>query len=170
ADYLWMYTDGWGGNASLTSNLSCTSPRARGCWSHRDELLGADPGTNPGVGLLCRNCEMGAAVSIANGTTSFVDLIERPARGAPPMTFTWARNVVPFLTSPARKMPRAAAATRASRAALRRYVAMRHASVHSHWARWSPRGARIASCHRPRVTSLHGRSACPTKTFKRAGR
>jgi len=169
ADYLWMYTDGWGGNPARTSNLSCTSSRAKGCWSHRDQLLGADPGTNPGVGLLCRNCEMGAAVSIAKGTTSLVDLIERPAHGAPPMTFTWSRDVVPFLTSPVRPAVKSVP-TSASRAALRHLAATRHAAMHSHWPQWSTRAAGTTSCHRSHHASPNGHLVCRTKTSKRTGK
>ena len=98
ADYIWMYADGWGGSASQTSNIACTSPSAAGCWAHRDELLGSDPGFNPGVGLTTTTCEMGTGFAMVNGNASYVDLVETPAKGAqPPMTFTWAANVAPFL-------------------------------------------------------------------------
>ncbi len=90
ADYIWMYDDGWAGSASATSNVVCTSAGAAGCWAHRDELLGSDPGFNPGVGLSCQDCEMGTGFAVVNGSGSFVDLVELPAAGAPPMTFTWA--------------------------------------------------------------------------------
>jgi hypothetical protein len=93
ADYIWMYDDGWGGSAANTSNVACTSATATGCWAHRDELLGSDPGYNPGVGLNCQDCEMGTGFAIVNGSSSFVDLIEIP-KGAPPaMTFTWAEEL-----------------------------------------------------------------------------
>jgi hypothetical protein len=97
ADYGWMYDDGWGGNQALTENGNCTSATAVGCWGHRDELLGSDGSYNPGVGLRCTNCEMGAGFVVARGTTSFTDLVERPRAQAPAMFFTWAKNVVPFL-------------------------------------------------------------------------
>jgi hypothetical protein len=96
ADYIWMYDDGWGGSNN-TSNVVCTSAGAAGCWAHRDELLGYDPGYNPGVGLMCTTCEMGTGFSLVNGTSaSYVDLIEMPKSGEPPMTFTWA-DERPFL-------------------------------------------------------------------------
>ena len=95
ADYLWMYDDGWGGK-SATPNEDCTSARAAGCWSHRDEILGSDPGYNPGVGAHCTTCEVGAA-GVSRGSGSFTALIELPAGAPPAMTFTWARNVVPYL-------------------------------------------------------------------------
>ncbi len=97
ADYMWMYADGWGGSVAATSNVACTSARAAGCWAHRDELLGYDPGFNPGVGLGTANCEMGVGFAVVGSSGSFVDLIESPAATPPAMSFTWARNVVPYL-------------------------------------------------------------------------
>jgi hypothetical protein len=97
ADYIWMYDDAWGGSAATTSNITCTSARAAGCWAHRDELLGSDPGYNPGVGLSCTNCEMGTGFAMVNGGASYVDLIEIPRGSTPPMSFTWANNVLPYL-------------------------------------------------------------------------
>ncbi|MGH9021317.1 MAG: hypothetical protein ACRDV0_09935, partial [Acidimicrobiales bacterium] len=96
ADYVWMYDDGWGG-AGQTANIACTSSGAAGCWAHRDELLGSDPGFNPGVGLGCTTCEMGTGFALVNGTSaSFVVLIEMPKSGQPPMTFTWAQELSSF--------------------------------------------------------------------------
>ncbi len=97
ADYIWMYDDGWGGSAAATSNVACTTASAAGCWAHRDELLGNDPGYNPGVGLSASNCEMGVGFAVVGGSGSFVDLIEQPASTPPAMTFTWAADVVPYL-------------------------------------------------------------------------
>lgn len=101
ADYVWMYEDGWGGSTSLTPNLACTVAGALGCWGHRDQLLGFDGTYNAGVGLHCSKCEMGTGFAVVNGTGSFTSLIELPAGSPPPMYFTWARNVVPFLASSA---------------------------------------------------------------------
>ena len=98
ADYVWMYEDGWGGRASLTPNIACTFAGALGCWGHRDQLLGFDGTYNYGVGLHCTTCEMGTGFAVVNGTGSFTSLIELPAGSPPPMYFTWAQNVVPFLT------------------------------------------------------------------------
>ena len=95
ADYMWMYSDGWGGRSG-TSNTVCTWAGAAGCWAHRDQLLGADPPLNAGVGLHCANCEMGTGFARVGGTGSYVDLIERPRAAAPPMYFTWARDVRPY--------------------------------------------------------------------------
>ena len=98
ADYIWMYDDGWGGGS--TSNLACTGPGAPGCWGHRDQLLGSDSPYNPGVGLGCRVCEMGTGFAVEAGTGSFTDLVERPGGAAPPMYFTWAQDVAPYLATP----------------------------------------------------------------------
>ncbi len=97
ADYIWMYDDGWGGSRAATSNIACTSPGAGGCWGHRDELLGYDPGYNPGVGLDASSVEVGVGFAQVGSASSFAVLIER-TKGAPPaMTFTWANGVAPYL-------------------------------------------------------------------------
>jgi hypothetical protein len=98
SDYEWMYNDGWGGRQSTTFNIACTSANASACWGHRDELLGFDGTYDPGVGLLCKNCEMGVGFAEVDGHGSFADLIERPKLSAPPMIFTWSKNVVPYLS------------------------------------------------------------------------
>ncbi len=95
ADYIWMYDDGWGGTSS--PNLACTSATSPGCWGHRDQLLGSDGSYNPGVGLHCAKCEMGAGYAVVGGAGAFTDLVERPAGRPPAMYFTWARNVKPYL-------------------------------------------------------------------------
>ncbi|HWE69887.1 MAG TPA: hypothetical protein VG205_05965 [Acidimicrobiales bacterium] len=97
-DYAWMYQDGWGGSPSATSNIACTGPTAPGCWGHRDELLGSDPGFNPGVGLACTDCVMGTGYAsattspaAANGVpSSYTDLVVETAGGVPAMSYTWA--------------------------------------------------------------------------------
>ena len=97
ADYLWMYFDGWGGPYPKTLNVDCTSATAPGCWAHREQLLGSDPGLNPGVGLYCTTCEMGSGFASVSGHGSYTDLVELP-KGAPPaLTFTWAKDVTSFL-------------------------------------------------------------------------
>jgi len=113
ADYFWMYDDGWGGPGK-TSNLSCTSAGAPACWAHRDELLGFDPAYNPGVGLWCKDCEVGTGFAALAASSSFADLIELPAGAPPAMTFTWAKNVVPFLpkATPTKVKTKAPAAKR----------------------------------------------------------
>jgi len=97
SDYVWMYLDGWAGSRSATSNVACTSPNNPGCWAHREELLGSAPNFNPGVGLMATNAEMGTGFAVVAGHASLVDLIELPSGALPPMNFTWAANVVPYL-------------------------------------------------------------------------
>ncbi len=95
-DYAWMYDDGWGGSPATTSNIACTSATDPGCWGHRDELLGSDPGFNPGVGLACTNCVMGAGYAssqtnppAAGGlSSSYTDLVVAPTVPVA-MTYTW---------------------------------------------------------------------------------
>jgi len=94
ADYAMFYDDGWGG-ANGTSNIVCTSPTAPGCWAHRDELLGNAPNYNPGVGLWCDTCELGAGYAVVKGSSSLAQLIELPAGSPPAMVFTW-QSELPF--------------------------------------------------------------------------
>ncbi len=98
AYYIWMYDDGWAGTRAATSNVACTSPGAAGCWAHRDELLGSDPGYNPGVGLRCTTCVVGAAFApnLAQNTSSFTVTVQVPAHPVP-LIFTWASER-PYLT------------------------------------------------------------------------
>ena len=51
--YTWMYDDGYSDTATPSPNTACTSSGARGCWAHRDSILGA-LGSEP-------NLTMGAA-------------------------------------------------------------------------------------------------------------
>jgi hypothetical protein len=99
ADFGWMYADGWGGSLMTTWNGYCYSATAPACWGHRETLLGADPGYNPGVGLYCTTCEMGVGYSFLAKYRwgSYVGLIERPSGAPPAMTFSWAANVRPYL-------------------------------------------------------------------------
>lgn len=90
-DYYWMYSDGWGGSRATTSNVACVGATSKGCWAHRDELLGSDPGYNYAVGLHCSDCVMGTGVSTGGTIASMVDLVEEPT-SAVAMGFTWARE------------------------------------------------------------------------------
>jgi hypothetical protein len=109
ADYMWMYNDGWGGGPfPATINSNCTNASASGCWGHREVLLGSDPALHYGVGLACTKCEMGTGYAKVHGYGSYTDLIALPAGAAPVMTFTWAKNVKPFLGGPDLTRPAAA--------------------------------------------------------------
>ena len=91
ADFSWLYNDGWGGSAAQTPNYDCTSAVATTCWGHRKILLGTY------TGLGCRTCELGTGYVAAHGTSSYTVLVERPLARPPYTSFSWARNVVPFL-------------------------------------------------------------------------
>jgi hypothetical protein len=96
AMFEWMYDDGWGGSTKSTSNLACSSPTGAGCWGHRDNLLGASFGSR------CATCVAGAAYAGSNAenawTTSYAMIFVEPVNQLV-MTFTWNRNVVPYLTT-----------------------------------------------------------------------
>jgi hypothetical protein len=84
ADLLWMYEDGWGGDATINSD--CSSPSAEGCWGHRDNILFANP--NSGCYLA-----MGAAQAQGlDGTLSFAE-VTVDACGTPPsdVLLTWVQ-------------------------------------------------------------------------------
>lgn len=142
ADYFWMYADGWGGSRAKTTNVACTSRHAAGCWAHRDELLGYDPGFNPGVGLHCRTCEMGTGYSMSDGLASMTDLIELPAGKPPAMTFTWAQDVLPYL----------AKAHESTDAA----VVPKRVVARASWSSW---GSAAGACL-PLARSFVGRTGC----------
>jgi hypothetical protein len=91
ADYSWMYGDGWGGSKAVTFNYDCTSAHGAACWVHRDTLLGKYTGND------CKNCELGVGFASAKVMSSFAAIVEKPVGAAPAMTFTWAKDVVPFL-------------------------------------------------------------------------
>jgi hypothetical protein len=110
ADFYLMYSDGWAGNPASTANIACTSSAAPGCWAHRDQLLGADPHFNPGVGLRCTTCEVGSGFALVNGTPSYTNLIELPAGAPPTMTFTWASEA-PFFTESRATVPTTTSST-----------------------------------------------------------
>ncbi len=94
ADYGWMYEDGWGGSKQRTSNIDCTRPSASGCWGHREVILGHYTGLN------CTTCELGTGYALEGRFgASYTDLIESPSKEPPAMTFTWAKDVAPFLSS-----------------------------------------------------------------------
>ena len=96
ADYIWMYDDGWGGN-NATTNVDCTSATSPKCWGHREVLLDLASPPSPPIGRSCRTCEIGTGYASGIPNDNFTALIERPTRTPPAMTFTWARNVVPYL-------------------------------------------------------------------------
>lgn len=99
AIFAFMYEDGWAGSKAATSNFTCVSRLAPGCWGHRNQILGLDLPDHASTGLNCSTCEAGvgfAYISSGPHWASFVGLFERPANHPPAMTFTWAKNVLPF--------------------------------------------------------------------------
>ncbi|HEV7148839.1 MAG TPA: hypothetical protein VGN48_17750 [Pedococcus sp.] len=88
ADYSWMYMDGWGGSRAATSNLDCTYAAARGCWGHREVMLGYWGGTAYVVA---------GAGSVAHGAggyfNSVTELFESYSGRVPAFTYTWAQAV-----------------------------------------------------------------------------
>ncbi|HUD68638.1 MAG TPA: hypothetical protein VMQ40_00200, partial [Acidimicrobiales bacterium] len=161
ADYFWMYDDGWGGSAARTFNSACSSAGASACWAHRDQLLGYDPRFNPGVGLHCRSCEMGTGFSLAGSSSSFVDLIELPARTPPAMTFTWARNVLPYFATHVRPHR---VAHRAHRRVNTR-AAARRAARKAAWHLWPTTFSSPRTCAARHLQHSRRPLACRSTTF-----
>ncbi len=89
-----MYQDGWGGPSfgpfGRAMNCSCTGPRAPGCWSDRDNLLGLSTGTS------CSDCVAGAGTAEA-GLHGYALLVVRPAEFPTPLNFTWDADVLPHV-------------------------------------------------------------------------
>ena len=147
ADFLWMYADGWGGCPRARPTPRARRRAPRGAGRTATSCSACDPRFNAGVGLDCTDCEMGAGFSVRRrhrrptSTSSSC-----PAHGAPAMTFTWARDVVPFLFPTALYRQRVAA---------RRSVAARRAAVHAAWPQWIPQGAATTPCLAPRLESPH---------------
>lgn len=80
ADWLWMYSDGWAGDA--TTNIDCTGPGSAGCWSHRDNILQAYPAHSVLV--------TGTAAADRTATTiSYTQLVLAGTGRAPRLLYTW---------------------------------------------------------------------------------
>ncbi len=86
ADFVWMYDDGFG-----SPNIDCESAGAPGCWIHRNNILA--------VGS-CTTCLVGAGYATVDGVSSVAAVFVEPDGPAPPLAFTWAGNVAPFLARP----------------------------------------------------------------------
>jgi hypothetical protein len=87
ADYYWIYTDGWGGPGSGTSNQACGLLSMSQCWGHRDIILHQFASCPNGAPTL----SMGAAFSstgYAGG--SIAAEVSSTCGGAPSdVTLTW---------------------------------------------------------------------------------
>jgi len=95
ADYTWMYDDGPGG-----PNEACTPADHAGCWGHRDAILGpcggpTDAGQTP-------SCAAGAgfAPNAKGDSTSYTEELVETVAPLPPLTFSWATDVLPYLDDP----------------------------------------------------------------------
>jgi hypothetical protein len=70
ADDGWMYDDGFGGH-----NGNCTSPKAAGCWGHRDNVLGQWQGDLTGCSPADSQLVMGTAYAKSSRwATSFAEI------------------------------------------------------------------------------------------------
>ncbi|HEY3844899.1 MAG TPA: hypothetical protein VGL48_16740 [Acidimicrobiales bacterium] len=88
ADYLWMYEDGWGGLASLTSNIACLIPLGSGCWGHRDIIVHPFSSCNGGG---APTISMGAAFSSSGYSGGSIAAVMMSTCGPPPsdVTLSW---------------------------------------------------------------------------------
>jgi hypothetical protein len=86
ADYSWMYLDGWAGSRAATSNIDCTSPRAAGCWGHRDNILsvfGRSHSLVAGAGFVPHGWD--------GYFTSYAEMFVQYTGRRPVLTYTWRR-------------------------------------------------------------------------------
>jgi len=93
ANYSWMYLDGWAGKGH-TFNYACTSPSARGCWGHRNDIL-VNSAELPCYAKSC-TLVMGAgnvAGNWAKTYNSYTELIVQVAGATPPLIYTWKQAV-----------------------------------------------------------------------------
>ena len=80
ADWLWMYSDGWGG--THTTNSDCTGPRGTGCWGHRHNILNSYSGSTVLVAGT-------AAATPAGAFVSYAQLVLAGTGSAPTLLYTW---------------------------------------------------------------------------------
>lgn len=91
ANYSWMYLDGWAGKGK-TDNFTCTSPSARGCWGHRNDIL-VNSSQLPCSSSRC-TLVMGAgyvALNWAKTYNSYTELIVQITGTPPPLVYTWSQ-------------------------------------------------------------------------------
>ena len=89
ADYYWMYSDGWGGLLSNTSNIACGLLNVSGCWGHRDIII--HPFSS--CGSYAPTLVMGAAFSPSGYQNGSMAAELASTCGAPPPdgTLSWAQ-------------------------------------------------------------------------------
>jgi hypothetical protein len=81
SDYYWMYSDGWGGLSSPTSNIACAVLSGPDCWGHRDIIL--QPLTNT-CGGSPPTLLMGAAFSPSGYSGGSIGAVMAATCGPPP--------------------------------------------------------------------------------------
>jgi ribosomal protein L24E len=88
ADYYWMYSDGWGGTLSNTTNVACTMATSSECWGHRDIILNEFPNCPTGAPVL----SMGSAFSPSGYSGGSIAAILVSSCAAPSdVTMTWGQ-------------------------------------------------------------------------------
>jgi hypothetical protein len=98
ATYEWMYNDGCGvgpGGGPTSNNISCAASTPwdqSPSWGHRNAILSSL--TLPG----CADCVAGAAYSTAPGFPSYDLVIAAPNGPTPPLVFSWAGSIRPYLS------------------------------------------------------------------------
>lgn len=80
ADWLWLYSDGWGGPHG-TTNVDCTGPHASGCWGHRNNILATYSGSATLVA--------GTAGVSSGPFVSYAELVLAGTGRAPALYYTW---------------------------------------------------------------------------------
>jgi hypothetical protein len=97
ADYYWMYSDGWGGLLSATTNVACNLLNLSECWGHRDIILHPFASCANGAPTL----SMGAAYSATGYQGGSIAALLTSTCGAAPsdVTLTWNQLVGSLVSS-----------------------------------------------------------------------
>jgi hypothetical protein len=97
ADYYWMYSDGWGGLLSTTTNAACTFLTSPECWGHRDIILHSFAACSGAATTL----SMGAAYSSTGFAGGSIAALMVSSCGAAPtdVTLTWNQVLSSVLSS-----------------------------------------------------------------------
>jgi hypothetical protein len=88
ADYYWMYSDGFGGAQSETTNADCSTSTSSECWGHRDILLHEFDT----CGTAAPTLAMGAAATSGGSAGGSIAAVLVSTCGAPPsdIVLTWS--------------------------------------------------------------------------------
>ncbi|WP_171788980.1 hypothetical protein [Acidimicrobium ferrooxidans] len=88
--YDWMYDDGWGGSSAATTNETCTSPTAAGCWEHRANILATAPaGYVPVLGLASQPEPSGTSLSGLESDAMVLTFVPTSALSSLSFVTTW---------------------------------------------------------------------------------